>query len=39
VLYENNKEIKHEIQSLDDLYKYDSLLNEVVVKFEGVKVK
>jgi len=39
VLDENKKEIKHEIQSLDDLYQHAGLLNEVVMKLEGVKAK
>jgi hypothetical protein len=39
LLDENKKEIKHEIQSVDDLYKYAALLSEVVVKLDTGKVK
>jgi hypothetical protein len=39
VLDENKKEIKHEIQSVDDLYKYSGVLSEVVTKLEAAKIK
>lgn len=39
VLDENKKEVKYEIQSLDDLYKYAGIFNEVVLKLEGTKAK
>jgi len=34
VLDENKKEIKHEISTVDDIYKYDTLLTEVIEKLE-----
>ena len=39
VLDDNKKEIKYEIQSLDDLYKHAGVLGEAVLKLEGAKVK
>jgi len=39
ILDDNKKEIKYEINSLDDLYKHAGLLNEAVVKLEAAKVK
>jgi hypothetical protein len=39
VLDENKKEVKYEIQSLDDLYNHIAVLNEAVLKLEGSKVK
>jgi hypothetical protein len=39
VLDDNKKETKLELQSLDDLYNHAGVLNEAVVRLEGVKVK
>lgn len=37
VLDENKKEIKHEIQSIDDLYTFADTLKEVILKLEQQK--
>lgn len=39
ILDENKKEVKYELQSLDDLYLYANILNETVTKLEGAKAK
>lgn len=37
ILDENKKEIKYELQSLDDLYKHASILNEVILRLDAPK--
>lgn len=39
VMDENKKEVKYELHSLDDLYKHAGILNEVITRLEGLKVK
>jgi hypothetical protein len=39
ILDENKKETKYELQSVDDLYNYSELLNEVIVRLDAAKLK
>ena len=39
VLDENKKEIKHELQSLDDLYHHVAILNDAVARLESAKAR
>jgi len=39
VLDENKKEIKYELQSIDDLFSHSKMLEEVIVRLEAVKTK